>query len=226
MSGQIAKSCAVKICGLSGVDDIKAAAKAGARYLGFVFVPASPRNIGVGIAKDLSLSVPTGVKAVGLFVNPIDEDLDKILPYVMLDYIQLHGDETPQRVLEIKQKYMLPVMKALPVKSIDDLDNASNYAGAADMLLLDAKAQDGSFGGSGESFDWDMLREFKAPCPWLLAGGLSPNNVRAALDICGSLPHFLGVDVSSGVEKQRGMKDAQLINEFLNEVKAWQNAEK
>jgi phosphoribosylanthranilate isomerase len=144
----------------------------------------------------------------------------------MLDYIQLHGAETPERVHEIKQKYMLPVMKALPVSSSEDLQVCAKYKGTADILLLDAKAQDGSFGGSGESFDWDMLCEFKAPCPWLLAGGLSAENVRQALDICAGLPHFLGVDVSSGVEVERGRKDEKLIEQFLNEVKAWQNAEK
>lgn len=209
---------AVKICGLSEIDSIKTAAQAGARYVGFVFVERSPRFITVDIAKELSLSVPTGLKTVGLFANPSDADFDKILPYVMLDYIQLHGSETPARVREIKDKYLLPVIKALPITEEADLEAAANYTGIADMLLLDAQSKAGEFGGSGERFDWQILKDFKSPLPWLLAGGLTPENVKEALDICAALPHFAGIDVSSGVEKNKAVKDPALIKTFLQKA--------
>jgi phosphoribosylanthranilate isomerase len=206
---------AVKICGVSEINAIKAAAEAGARYVGFVFVERSPRFISADTAKELSLNVPTGLKTVGLFADPTDADFDKILPYVMLDYIQLHGNESPKRVQDIKDKYLLPVIKALPIREAADLKAADDFAGQADMLLLDAQTKAGAFGGTGARFDWQILKDFKSPLPWLLAGGITPENVKEAIDICVNLPQFTAIDVSSGVEKDKAVKDVTLIKQLI-----------
>jgi len=213
---------------------LQAACDHGARYLGFVFVPQYPRYVAADTAKELSWQVPTGVKTVGLFSDPTDEDLARVLPYVMLDMIQLHGHETPQRVAEIKQQTGMPIIKALPIHKATDFSAAQNYLGCADMILWDAKAEDAApntanYGGTGKSFDWQMLKDAATtfpPIPWLLAGGLSADNAHAALDICMGLPQFQGLDISSGVEAEKGIKDPDLIANFLQLVKEYHHDQK
>ena len=203
----------VKICGLTRPEHVAAAVEAGAAFVGFVFFPKSPRNLTPEAAATLGLEVPPGVARVGLFVNPDDALLDVVLAVVPLDILQLHGSETPDRVAEIKARTGLPVMKAVGVAGPQDLDALWDYGLVADMLLVDAKApKDAALpGGNGLAFDWRLLVGRKFLTPWMLAGGLTPDNVAEAVRLTGARI----VDVSSGVESAPGEKDADLILTFV-----------
>jgi len=206
-------SLAVKFCGLTRPEDIRAAAEAGARYVGFVFFEKSPRNIGVAQARALALEVPLGIAKVALVVNADDTRLDEIVGQVPLDMLQLHGSESPERVAEIRARYGLPVMKAVGVADAEDLPQIDAYAAVADQLLIDAKPPKDAVlpGGNGLSFDWSLLAGRKYwTKPWMLAGGLSPENVAEAARRTGAKQ----VDVSSGVESAPGLKDAAKMVEF------------
>lgn len=203
---------AIKICGLSKPQDVSAALDAGARYLGFVFFPRSPRAITPGAAATLMANVPPGIARVGLFVNPDDATLDETLAAAPLDIIQLHGAETPERVAEVRARTGLPVMKAIGVATADDLAKLHAYGAVADLLLVDAKPAPGAAlpGGNGIAFDWRLLDGQRFARPWFLAGGLNPGNVAEAVRLTGAP----GVDVSSGVERAPGDKDPALISAF------------
>ncbi|WP_295045970.1 phosphoribosylanthranilate isomerase [uncultured Paracoccus sp.] len=203
----------VKICGLRRPDHIDTAAQAGARYVGLVFFPKSPRAVSVDEAALLVPHVPLGVATVGLFVNPDDTLLDQVLGRVPLDIIQLHGSESPDRVAQIKALSGLPVMKAVGLSGPDDLPALTDYGLAADMLLVDAKPpKDADLpGGNGLSFDWRLLVGRKWLRPWMLAGGLTAQTVAEAIRLTGAP----AVDVSSGVETEPGVKDAGLIRAFI-----------
>lgn len=206
---------AVKVCGLSTPEHVAAAAKAGASYVGFVFFPKSPRNVSIEKARALALTTPAGVAKVALTVNASDDLLDELLAKVPLDVLQLHGSETPQRVVEIKSRYGLPVMKAIGVAGSEDLAAIDTYSAVADQLLIDAKPASGADlpGGNGLAFDWKLLRDRKYwTKPWMLAGGLTPANVAEAIALTGAKQ----VDVSTGVERAPGQKDSGLIAEFLS----------
>lgn len=172
----------VKICGLSRPEDVAAAAAAGARWLGFVFFPKSPRHVPIARATALAVEVPAGLARVGLFVDPDDAQLDATLAEVPLDLIQLHGHETPARVAEVKARFGLPVMKAIGVAGVGDLDALWDYGLVADQLLIDAKPPRGSAlpGGNGLAFDWRLLVGRQFLKPWMLAGGLTADNVAEA----------------------------------------------
>ncbi len=204
---------AVKICGLTEPAGVAAAVEAGARYVGFVFFPKSPRHVTADQAAALAATVPLGVAKVGLFVNPDDALLQEVLARVPLDIIQLHGQETPARVAQIRQLAGLPVMKAVGVAEPRDLDALWDYGLVADMLLIDAKPPKNAAlpGGNGLAFDWRLLAGRQILKPWLLAGGLTPDNVSQAL----RLTRAQGVDVSSGVESAPGVKDPELIRKFI-----------
>ena len=205
-----------KICGIKTPEALRVSVDNGARFLGFVFYPPSPRHVPIDIAKELSLLVPTGVRSVGLFVDPTDAQLASVLGKVQIDMIQLHGDETPKRVAEIKAQYQMPIIKAFPVAGEGDLEGVEEYAKAADWYLFDAKATDGGVsGGTGKSFDWTILQGRSFSKPWMLSGGLDADNVNQAL----SLLSPDAVDVSSGVEFTRGVKDDAKIKAFLDAVK-------
>lgn len=209
-------SISIKFCGLSQPADIAAAAEAGARYVGFVFFPKSPRAVSLTQARDLALAVPVGVAKVGLVVDPEDAFLDQLLAEVPLDILQLHGHETPTRVAEIRARTGLPVMKAIGIAEADDLGQIADYAAVSDQLLIDAKPpKDADLpGGNGLSFDWQLLAGRRWPVPWILAGGLTPDNVRLAVQMTGAQQ----VDVSSGVESRAGVKDPTLIHAFADAV--------
>lgn len=211
----------VKICGLSTPETLQAAVDAGARFVGFVFYPPSPRNVNLDTAYELARSVPTGVRTVGLFVDPDNALLDQIVTGVQLDMIQLHGNETPDRVKEIKERYGAQVMKAIRVGSDRDLEGVEAYESVVDWLMFDAKPDGANLpGGMGERFDWNILagRDFKKP--WMLAGGLDADTVQEALAIL--KPD--AVDVSSGVESARGVKDIEKIKAFIEAVKDYEQA--
>ena len=203
----------VKICGLSTAEDIRVAAEAGARYVGFVFFPKSPRNVTIQQARDLAVDVPLGVAKVALTVNADNDLLDAITGAVPLDMIQLHGSESPERVTEVKARYGLPVMKVVGLSSADDLARIADYETVADQILVDAKApKDADLpGGNGLSFDWRLLEGREWAVPWMLAGGLHAGNVAEAIARTGARQ----VDLSSGVESAPGVKDPAKIREFM-----------
>jgi phosphoribosylanthranilate isomerase len=205
---------AVKICGLRTAQDVDAAASAGARYVGFVFFPKSPRSVDVPTARALALEVPVGVAKVALVVNADDTALDEIVAQVPLDILQLHGSESPERVAEIRARYGLPVMKAIGIAGPEDLPQIDRYAEVADQLLIDAKPPKGADlpGGNGLAFDWQLLAGHKYwTVPWMLAGGLAAENVAEAVSLTGARQ----IDVSSGVEAAPGVKDAAKIRAFI-----------
>ena len=208
----------VKICGLRDAGHIAAAAKAGANYLGFVFFPRSPRNLTLTQARGLALAVPVGIAKVGLVVDADNAFLDALLAEVPLDLLQLHGRESVARVAEVRARYGLPVMKAVGVADADDLAAVADYSQVADQILVDAKAPAGADlpGGNGRAFDWTLLSRRRWPRPWMLAGGLTPENVAEAIYLTGARQ----VDVSSGVETAPGVKDAGLIADFIAVARA------
>ncbi|MEX0327664.1 MAG: phosphoribosylanthranilate isomerase [Ruegeria sp.] len=204
----------VKICGLTAPEHVRAAVDAGARYLGFNFFPKSPRFASIEKAAALAQDVPAGVAKVALTVNFTDAQIDDIVAGVPLDMLQLHGAETPERVLEVKQRYGLPVIKAIGIADAEDLAAIDLYADAADQLLIDAKPPKNSElpGGNGLPFDWRLLAGRKYwRTPWMLSGGLNPENVAEAIRMTGANQ----VDVASGVESAPGKKDAQKIRDFI-----------
>jgi phosphoribosylanthranilate isomerase len=209
----------VKICGLRSSADVAAAASAGASYVGFVFFPKSPRNVSFREAAALAVDVPMGVVKVALVVNADDAFLDGLTAVVPLDMLQLHGSESPARVADVKARYGLPVMKAVGIADASDLAQIDDYAAVADQLLIDAKPPKNADlpGGNGLAFDWTLLAGRKYwTVPWMLAGGLTADNVAEAVRRTGATQ----VDVSSGVEGSVGVKDAGLIAAFVAAAQA------
>ncbi|MEE2859387.1 MAG: phosphoribosylanthranilate isomerase [Pseudomonadota bacterium] len=208
----------VKICGLRDPAHVAAAVEAGARYLGFVFFNRSPRAVTPKEAAALVAGVPVGVASVGLFVDPDDASLRRVLEVVPLDMIQLHGKESPDRVAEVKALTGLPVMKAVGIREASDLAQLTDYGLVADMLLVDAKAAEGAAlpGGNGLAFDWQLLVGRRFLRPWMLAGGLTPENVAEAVRLTGARV----VDVSSGVESTPGVKDVARIGAFVGALRS------
>lgn len=206
-------SVLVKICGLTRMADIEASVQVGASYLGFVFFPKSPRHLELDQARALALSVPPGICRVGLVVDADDVALDRLLEIVPVDMLQLHGHESPDRVADIRARLRLPVMKAVGVADASDLPQLDQYAKVADQLLVDAKPPRGADlpGGNGLSFDWRLIAGRRWSVPWMLAGGLRPDNVADAVRLTGARQ----VDVSSGVEVAPGLKDPAQVAAFI-----------
>ena len=208
----------VKICGLSRPEHVAAAAEAGAKYVGFVFFEKSPRNVTLDTARTLALATPAGVAKVALVVNADDAFLDELTATVPLDMMQLHGQESLARVAEIKARYGLPVMKAVGIGSAEDLPQLDAYARVADQILVDTKAPKGADrpGGNGAPFDWSLIAGRRWPVPWMLAGGLTTDNVADAVRATGTRQ----IDLSSAVETAPGQKDTRLIRGFLAAARA------
>lgn len=205
-----------KICGVSNQAAVAAAAAGGARWIGFVFFPPSPRAVTVEQAAALASEVPPGLGRVGLFVDPDDATLAAFTMQVALDLLQLHGRETPERVAAIRAGFGLPVMKAIKVGSAEDVEAARAYEEVCDLLLFDAKAPGAALpGGTGQSFDWTLLAGRRWSKPWMLSGGLDAANVAEAARVTGAAI----VDVSSGVESAPGRKDPAAIRAFLDAVR-------
>jgi len=207
----------VKICGITDDDAMEAAMEAGADYIGLVFYPPSPRAVTPEHAAELVEFTPGEVTKVGLFVDPDDATLDRVLTRVRLDLLQLHGSESPERIEAIRLEYGLPVMKVVPVAGLADLAAADPFLAVCDRLLFDAKPPKGATlpGGNAVSFDWTVLAGLRWGLPWMLAGGLTPANVAEAIRISGAT----AVDVSSGVESAPGVKDPALIRAFIKAAK-------
>ena len=203
----------VKICGLTRPEDITAAVEAGAAYVGLVFFEKSPRHLTLAAAVQLAAEVPARVTRVALTVDADDDALDALTAAVPLDMLQLHGQETPARVAEIKARYGLPVMKAVGIAGPADLAKIASYAGVADQVLVDAKPPPGAVlpGGNGLAFDWRLIAQYDWTTPWMLAGGLTPENAGEAVRRTGATQ----LDVSTGVEAAPGVKDAAKIRDFI-----------
>ena len=206
-------SVLVKICGLKTPEALDVALEAGADMVGFVFFPPSPRHVGLAAAAELGRRVGDRARKVALIVDADDVLLKSITDALRPDLLQLHGAETPARVQAIKARFGLPVMKAIAVEARADLAAVKLYDTVADRLLFDARAPREATrpGGLGKPFDWHLLEELDLAVPYMLSGGLDPDNVAAALRIT-STP---GVDVSSGVERAPGEKDHDKIRAFI-----------
>lgn len=207
----------VKICGLSTPQTLDATIAAGADLAGFVFFAKSPRHIDLDTARALGEQAAGRIQKVALTVDADDAALAEIVAALRPDMLQLHGHESPERVGAVKARFGLPVIKAIGVASAADVAAARSYDGVADWLLFDAKpAPDATVpGGAGVVFDWELLRNITA-AKWMLSGGLDPENVAAAL----RQTQAPAVDVSSGVESARGVKDAGKIAAFVAAVRA------
>jgi phosphoribosylanthranilate isomerase len=207
-------SVAAKICGLSTPETVAAAVQGGARFVGFVFYPPSPRSVTPEQAARLAAQVPSTVTKVGLFVDPDDAMLEALLRVMPLDMLQLHGKESPDRAAAIRERFRRPVMKALRIGDAQDVAAAEPYLGRVDRLLFDARPPalpNALPGGNGVPFDWSLLAGRHWPLPWMLSGGLDAGNLTEAVRVTGAE----AVDVSSGVETSPGIKDIGLIRTFL-----------
>lgn len=207
----------VKVCGLTEPTHVEQAAALGATYVGLIFYPPSPRFVDPARARGLAAHVPAHVGTVGVFVDASDTEIEAVLQAVPLDLLQLHGDETPERVREVALRFGCQVIKALRVEEADDLAPLAHHAEAADMILLDAKPpRDAAWpGGHGLSFDWRLLEGLELAKPWALAGGLHAGNLEAAIALTGAPM----VDVSSGVESRPGVKDPAKLEAFFAAVR-------
>lgn len=207
-----------KICGLNDAASVRAAVEGGAAFVGFVFYPPSPRAVTPDEAAELAAHVPASVARVGLFVDAGDEAIEAVLRRCPLDLLQLHGDESAERVAELRRWTGIEVMKVIRVAGADDLDVVPSYYPVADWLMFDARpAKDmkGALpGGNALAFDWLLLRGCTFPLPWMLAGGLNAGNVAEAVRLSGARV----VDTSSGVEDRPGAKNPDRIREFLEAV--------
>ena len=202
----------VKICGLTTRASVEAAVEGGARFLGFVFFPPSPRFVAPVRVAALATGLPAGVIRVGLLVDPSDDDLAAV-DRNAVDMLQLHGAETAERVAEIKMRFGVPVIKAIAVADASDLERARTYESVVDRLLFDARAPKGASrpGGNAVPLEWRLLRLRTWRVPWMLAGGLCLENLKEAVAASGAT----AVDVSSGVEEREGIKSNQKIRALL-----------
>ena len=214
-----------KICGLNDAAALAAAVEGGAAYVGFVFYPRSPRHVSPARCAELAAAVPAGVNTVGVVVDPTDEFLTDLFREIKLSHLQLHGSETPDRVVAIRALTGASIIKAVKVAAEDDVAGASAFADVADMVLFDAKPPkvgEGILpGGNALAFDWRLIGAADEPAaglPWILSGGLDMDNVGEAGRISGAR----AVDVSSGVERAPGQKDPDLIRKFLTRVASLQ----
>ena len=204
----------VKICGLTEPARLDQACAGGAGLVGFVFYSPSARSLRPDLAAELSARVPEGVRQVGVFVDPSDDELDTVLAHVPLDIIQLHGSETPERTAAVGLHTGCRVMKALRIEVEEDVTAAHQFEDAADLLLFDAKPPRGEGaipGGNGLPFDWRLLERRAWRRPWALAGGLDATNLETAVRLLS--PPL--VDISSGVEIRPGIKDPAKLQVFL-----------
>jgi phosphoribosylanthranilate isomerase len=210
-------STKVKICGLKTEAALEAALDGGADYVGLVFFPPSPRHVAPAAAKALADKARGRAAIVALLVDPDDALIDTVMALVAPDLLQLHGEETPQRVADIRRRWRTAVMKAIRVETSQDARAALAYREAVDLILFDARPPEDSTrpGGNGAPFDWRTLLGVKDQVPFVLSGGLTPENVAEAIRATAAP----AVDVSSGVERRPGEKDPDLIRRFLRAAK-------
>lgn len=210
----------VKICGLSTPETLEAALGGGADYVGLVFYPPSPRNLTPATASELADQARGRARLVALVVDADDRLLDEIASSVQPDLYQLHGSETRERAIAIRNRHGIPVMKAIKVETAADAEEALDWTSICERVLFDAKAPKGLKGalpgGNGLTFDWHVLDRVRGKLDFMLSGGLTPDNVAAAIRLTGAP----AVDVSSGVEVRPGVKSPDLIAKFLAAAKS------
>lgn len=203
----------VKICGIKSAEDAMVAMQAGAHWIGMVFFEKSPRHLTFEQAGTIRNSMKKSPKLVALVVDADDQNLEAITAGIRPDFIQCHGNETPERVAKIKARFNTPIIKAIGVSSPREVQGAEDYDGIADMILFDSAPAPSSLpGGRGQAFDWGLMKNYQGKTPWMLAGGLTPDNVAEAIRISGAE----AVDVSSGVEDAVGHKNHQAIRDFVS----------
>jgi phosphoribosylanthranilate isomerase len=207
----------IKICGLKTPQALDVALDSGVDLVGFVFFPPSPRHLGLEAARTLEQRVQGRAGKVALTVDASDDVLLDVVAALKPDMLQLHGDETPERVVAVRARFGLPVIKALPIAERKDLSPVRQYAQFVDRLIFDARAPGEATrpGGLGKPFDWTLLKDIKPGVPFMLSGGLDAGNVASALRIT----RAPGVDVSSGVERVPGEKDPDKIRAFIRAVR-------
>lgn len=208
----------VKICGVRDREVLESAVDGGAAAVGFAFVAGSPREVSPEDAARLSPHVPPAVFKVGLFVDAEDEAIGLAVEAAGLDVLQLHGRETPERAAEVRRRFGREVWKALPVAEPADVSAAFAFEEAVDRILFDSRPPAGAHlpGGNARAFDWSLLASSLPKLPWLLSGGLTAGNLAEAVRTSGART----VDVSSGVERSRGVKDPELVRAFLEKAAA------
>ncbi len=205
----------IKICGINDEISMNTALKCKVDYVGLVFFQNSPRNISINLSRNLLKSRNKTTKIVALTVDPNDDFLNELIKSVNPDYIQLHGKESANRCLTIKNQFNLPLIKGINVKNkVDLLRTIKEFEDICDILLLDAQSE-ALPGGNGKKFDWDILKGFKFKKKWMLAGGLNIKNIENAINIT-KAP---AIDISSGLEIRRGIKDSKLIEDFMIKCK-------
>ncbi|GHF16747.1 N-(5'-phosphoribosyl)anthranilate isomerase [Kordiimonas sediminis] len=207
----------VKICGLTHADHAHLAVDLGARWLGFVHFEKSPRHVSIETARALAPRLPKAGERVGVFVNANLDTIQQMTDILQLDWIQLHGNETPEMAAHIRSLLGRKVIKAIAVSEAEDLVASNRYEGSVDAFLFDAKPPKGAVlpGGNAVSFPWQILAGKTFPVPWLLAGGLTAENLHDAVTLSGAG----AVDISSGVESAPGQKDPKRIEDFLKAAK-------
>lgn len=207
----------IKICGLKTPEAVNKAVDRGATHIGFIFFPKSPRHIEPDLAGRVADAVRGQAKIVAVTVDADNDDLDEIVDLLKPDMLQLHGSESPERVLTIRALYGLPVMKAFAVREASDLEKIEPYIGIVDRFLFDAKPPKGSDlpGGNGVSFDWRLMQSLDAGVNYMLSGGLNKDNIGEAL----AVTRAPGIDVSSGVESAPGVKEIGLIDAFFDAIR-------
>jgi phosphoribosylanthranilate isomerase len=206
----------IKVCGINDKISMNTALKCKVDYVGLVFYPNSSRNISINLSRELLKSRNKITKIVALTVDPNDDFLNQIKKNINPDYIQLHGNENSRRCLDIKHKINIPLIKGINVRNkIDLVRKNKEFEDICDILLFDAPSE-ALPGGNGKKFDWDILKDFKSKKKWMLAGGLNIENIENAIDIT-KAP---AIDISSGLEIRKGLKDPQLIKDFVIKCKS------
>ena len=206
------KSLEIKLCGINDKYSMATALECKVEYIGLVFFKNSPRNVSIELSKKLLENRNTFTKIVALTVNPDDDLISKIIINIKPDFIQLHGNETPERCLKIKNQFNIPIIKGIGIKTREELIIATReFEKHSDVLLLDAPSISLP-GGNGSKFNWNILRNYNYQKKWMLAGGLQSNNIQEAIKITNAK----AVDISSGVEVQKGIKSPKLIKDFVN----------
>ena len=205
----------IKVCGINDQISMNSALNNSVNYIGLVFYQHSPRNLSIASARLLIKNRTKTSKIVALTVNPDDVFLLEIIKHINPDYIQLHGEETPNRCENIKNKFKTPIIKGLGIKNNIDLNYfIKPYEEICDILILDAPSEELP-GGNGKKFDWKILKNFKSQKKWMLAGGLNIKNISEAI----SITKPPGIDISSGLEIKQGVKDPELIKEFVTKCR-------
>ena len=208
----MSRSFEIKICGINDEYSMAAALECEVEYIGLVFFKSSPRNVSIDFSKELLKNRNKYSKIVALTVNPDDNLISKIILNIQPDFIQLHGNETPDRCMEIKNEFNIPIIKGIGVKTREDLINSTKkFEKYSDILLLDAPSMILP-GGNGSKFNWNILKDYDYKKTWMLAGGLQSNNVQEAIKITNPP----AIDISSGVEVEKGIKSPKLIKDFVN----------